>query len=119
VTRATAVMITLYGVGYLGAALAGAEAAAAAQPWHALFLFALSGVLLVAVTREFHHAARALRLLASYRHGQLPGPMRDAIEQATAVPPYCRCETWWTSLGNRHAAGCPARPAVRWQEESP
>ena len=117
-TRATAVMITLYGACYLGAALAGAEAVAAGRPWHALFRFGVSGVLLVAASREFHHAARALRLLGSYRHGQLPPPVRDAIEQATALPPFCRCEAWWTSLGDHHARFCPARE-TSWQEESP
>jgi hypothetical protein len=111
-------MIVVYGACYLGAALAGSEAAVGGHPWHALFLFGLSGVLLVAVSREFHHAARALRLLGSYRHGQLPPPVHAAIEEATAVPPFCRCETWWTSLGNHHAHSCPAHE-IYWHQESP
>lgn len=107
-TRSTAVMVTLYGACYLGAALAGAEAAAGGQPWQALLLFGLAGVLLAAASREFHHAARALRLTGHYRHGQFPGSAGDAMAQAAGLPPGCHCETWCASpAGPRRSADQP------------
>jgi hypothetical protein len=104
-------MISVYAVAYGVAAFAGASAADAGAQLYATGLFTTSIGLLVGIHREFHHAARLARIVAAYRHNeQFPGPVEDlaAIEQATAIPPGCSCETWWTSLGSQHDQQCPA-----------
>ncbi|MGA5497782.1 hypothetical protein ACPCSP_25810 [Streptomyces cinereoruber] len=97
----------LYAAAYMGASYAAVRAVDDGQGFYAAALFALSAVLLIGIRHEYRNAARMIHLAASYRHHQMPGA--PDIECATALPPGCRCETWWTSLGARHDTHCPAR----------
>ncbi|MEC3995221.1 hypothetical protein VSR01_17430 [Actinacidiphila sp. DG2A-62] len=111
------VLVSLYAMAYLLAAWAGASALASGDFLYAAGLFSTSAGLLLAVRREFCHAARLLRVVAVYRHGApYVGPVDElaAIERASALPPECRCETWWTSLGERHDPYCPM--LLWWKE---
>lgn len=104
-------MIVLYATAYLIAVCVGAVAAQDGDQLYAVALFGTSVGLLLGIHRECRHAARLIEAVAAYRHGgQFPGHARDlaVIERATAIPPGCTCETWWTSIGRRHAATCPA-----------
>jgi hypothetical protein len=112
VTRSSA-LVALFGMAYFAATLAASHALAHGHGGYAAVLFAASALLLAAAHRELHHAARLLRAIAVYRHGQMSGPLRDAIDYATALPPRCQCETWWTSFGQHHDAACPA---FVWEE---
>ncbi|WP_225848598.1 hypothetical protein [Streptomyces sp. HPF1205] len=107
-TRASSLMVCLFGISYLTATLASANAATHGHGGYAAVFLIASIVLLAAAHRELHHSARLLRTVAVYRHGQMSGPLRDAIDDATALPPECTCDTWWTSLGEQHAPACPA-----------
>ncbi|WP_225846948.1 hypothetical protein [Streptomyces sp. HPF1205] len=108
-TRASSLMVCLFGISYLTATLASANAAAHGHSGYAAVFLTASIVLLLAAHRELRHSARLLRTVAVYRHGQMSGPLRDAIDYATALPPGCTCDTWWTSLGEQHAPACPGR----------
>ncbi|MFJ7592485.1 hypothetical protein ACIQZO_34970 [Streptomyces sp. NPDC097617] len=112
--NARTVMISLYAAGYLVAIFVGTSAIDAGEDLYAVALFGTSVGLLLGIHRECRNAARLVRVVAAYRHGaEFPGPVADlaAIERATAIPPGCRCETWWTSLGGHHSLTCPAFPA--------
>ncbi|MGW6456302.1 hypothetical protein ACWF94_10310 [Streptomyces sp. NPDC055078] len=115
-TNARTMMITLYAIGYMVAIFAGSSALDAGDDLYAAGLFTTSVGLLLGIHREARHAARLVRVVAAYRHGsEFPGPVADLaeIERATAIPPGCHCETWWTSLGGHHSLTCPAVPARR------
>ncbi|WP_434593415.1 hypothetical protein [Streptomyces sp. A5-4] len=110
-TAARAVMVATYGVTYLVAIYAGASALDSGDTLYAAGLFGTSLGLLLGIHREARHAARLIRMVATYRHGApYAGPVEDlvAIERATAIPPNCRCESWWTTLGGHHDPQCPA-----------
>ncbi|MGW6391144.1 hypothetical protein ACWFR1_11705 [Streptomyces sp. NPDC055103] len=110
-TQARALMISLYSAVYLIAIYAGASALDAGDDLYAASLFGTSLGLLLGIHRETRHAARLIRMVATYRHGApYAGAVDDlvAIEQATALPPGCLCESWWTSLGHHHDSQCPA-----------
>ncbi|MFD3608996.1 hypothetical protein ACFWXA_13145 [Streptomyces atroolivaceus] len=113
-TAARALMMALYSTAYLVAVIIGASALDAGEDLYAAGLFGTSLGLLLGIHREARHAARLVRMVAAYRHGApYAGAVDDlvVIEQATAVPLGCRCETWWTSLGDHHARQCPAAHA--------
>jgi hypothetical protein len=116
VTTARTVMVSVYAMAYTVAVYAGTSALQSGDGLYAAGLLGTSIGLLLGMHREFGHAARLLRVVAVYRHGApYAGPVDDlaAIEQATALPPGCRCETWWTSLGRDHALHCPA---LAWKD---
>ncbi|MFC7791324.1 hypothetical protein [Streptomyces cinereoruber] len=96
-----------YAAAYMGATYAGVRALDDGEVFYATALFAVSLVLLAGIRHEFRTAARLIRVAAAYRHHQTP--MAPDVEYATALPPGCRCETWWISLGARHDSHCPAR----------
>ncbi|GAA2948722.1 hypothetical protein ACFPN0_14940 [Kitasatospora cinereorecta] len=107
-------MITLYAIGYMVAIYAGASALETGDGLYAAGLFTTSVGLLLGIHREARHAARLVRVATACRHsGVLLDPVADLteIERATAIPPGCNCETWWTSLGRHHSPTCPAVPA--------
>lgn len=114
-TRRT--VISLYVATYGLAVWAGATALEDGNALAATSLFTAAVALLVGIFRECRHAARLIRIVSVYRHHQMPDPY-DAqsaeLEAATAIPPGCSCETWWTSLGDHHAPQCPAHPKATW-----
>lgn len=104
-------IVTLYAIGYGVTVYVGAAAVSAQDHRQAVILLSSSALLLVGIYRELRHAAVLIATVAVYRHGgEFPGHVHQlrALECATAVPPDCRCETWWTSLGHHHAPHCPA-----------
>ena len=110
------VMISLYAMAYLIAVGAGATALDSGHGLYAACLFGTSMGLLLGIHREFQHAARLMRVVAIDRHGvPYAVPMDDlaAVQRVTTLPPGCRCESWWTSLGSRHDPHCPA---LAWKE---
>jgi hypothetical protein len=114
VTRAARVVVLLYGVAYFFAVWAGAGAVQDGNAVAAGALFAAAAGLLLGIRRECTHTAHLVRLVGAYRHHQLLDPadgLAAALEFATAQPPGCRCETWWTTLGDHHAPHCPAHPS--------
>lgn len=110
VTPARLLVIGLYSAAYLGAVWMGADAAHHSEDLYAAGLFVTSSGLLLGIHREFRNAGRLVRVVAAYRHRQVLAITADAaaIECATARPPGCRCEMWWTSLGVLHDLECPA-----------
>jgi hypothetical protein len=117
VTRAGRLVVLAYGVAYFFAVWAGTGAVQDGNAVAAAGLFTSSAGLLLGIRRECTHTARMIHVVSAYRHRQLLDP-RDpyaaALEFATAQPPGCRCETWWTSLGDRHAPHCPAHTPDTW-----
>ncbi|WP_284576690.1 hypothetical protein [Streptomyces sp. 2P-4] len=117
-TRARILAIVAYALAYTGAVVAATEAHADGHTAYAVALFATAAGLLLAIRREHRHAADLIRTAAAYRHHQPVDPDHDAaVEYATAVPPGCRCETWWTSLGDHHHPRCPAHIHI-WRDQS-
>ncbi|MEU6929014.1 hypothetical protein AB0A05_07600 [Streptomyces sp. NPDC046374] len=111
-TRARLLLIGAYCVGYLVAVFFAVSAADERQAAYSVALFATSAGLLVAIRREYRHSARLIALVGVYRHHQVPAvadrAAAAAVERATALPPGCTCETWWTSLGHHHDRTCAA-----------
>jgi hypothetical protein len=99
-------MVLSYAFGYTTASWAGIDAAYGGHAWYAAALLTASATLLLAIHREYRHAAVLIRLVAAYRHHQAPGAGQAAIEYATALPPGCTCELWWITLGADHDAYC-------------
>jgi hypothetical protein len=111
VTASRASTVAVYTAAYLLAVWAGTYAAEDSDALSAIALFTASAGLLLGVHRECRHAATVIRLGG---HRQDPGPDRDtAVAHGTALPPNCRCETWWNTLGTRHHPACPAHPTPR------
>jgi hypothetical protein len=111
VTRVGRLVISAYGVTYFFAVWAGTTAVDQGHALAAAALFTTSAGLLLGMHRECKHAARLIRLVGAYRHHQVldaDDGLAAAVEFATAQPPGCRCETWWTSLGDHHHPQCPA-----------
>lgn len=106
--------ICCYALAYVLAVWAGTDAFQHGDTLSAAGLFVASAGLLLGIQRECRHTARLIRLGAVHRHPQVPGPHEPAAAVERVVfPPGCLCETWWTSLGNRHDPRCPART---WEE---
>ncbi|GGZ23743.1 hypothetical protein GCM10010387_16210 [Streptomyces inusitatus] len=112
--RTRQAVIAAYATAYGLAVWAGALALDASDALSAIGLFTASVGLLVGIHRECRHAARVIYLIGTYQHLQPADPDCDAaVEYATAVPPGCWCETWWTSLGTVHAKHCPIHRSAK------
>ncbi|MEV3895370.1 hypothetical protein [Streptomyces anulatus] len=114
-TRARILVVVAYALAYTAAVAVATEAHTNGHTLYAVALVATAAGLLLAIRREHRNAADLIRTAAAYRHHQLPPTSGQAalVEYQTAVPPGCTCETWWTSLGARHATRCPAHTATR------
>ncbi|MFI9026369.1 hypothetical protein [Streptomyces sp. NPDC053560] len=110
--------LAVYASGYLLAVWNGATAIDAGRDDTAVALFLLAAALLLAMRREYRHAAQQASTASPYRALGFPAPAdaaaRDelaAVEKAVAdaVPPGCTCSVWWSTLGARHGPRCLAR----------
>ncbi|WP_406425869.1 hypothetical protein [Streptomyces sp. NBC_01589] len=87
-TSTRALMIAVYSVAYFIAVYAGATALASGDALYAVGLFGTSTGLLLGIHREARHAARLVRIAATYRHSiQLRGPAHDLAPSSPACLP--------------------------------